>query len=237
MSSFRTFLHTTFHDVTSTRYRIVNTLGVFVTIVSVLAITLETVDGLAAYNEVLRIIEYVAVCLFSLEYVLRIIADKQPLHYIISFWGAVDLLSVLPTFLGLGNLTFLKSARVLRTIRMVRVAKIARPEIQYNEQHAFNTHRFTVKTYFIGLVVSLFVFGILAFFAQGSQSVFVTIVDSIVWTSKVLLGGAPAEVLHTTAGEVLTIVARFVGLLLFGLLLVIVGGVLKKLFFGSPDLE
>jgi serine phosphatase RsbU (regulator of sigma subunit) len=91
-------------------------------VLSVASIGLEAIPGLPAWGlRALRIEEIVVVTVFSLEYLLRIVAARQKLAFILSFRGLVDLLSIAPFFLAGFDARWL---RVLRLLRLLRVLKL-----------------------------------------------------------------------------------------------------------------
>ena len=95
---------------------------------SVLAILVESVpEWRASYGYELHAIEWVFTIIFSIEYVLRIIVSPNPWKYITSFWGIIDLVSILPTFISL--LPFIngyQSLRVVRALRLLRIFRVLR---------------------------------------------------------------------------------------------------------------
>src|SRR5690606_30738116 len=69
---------------------------------SIVAVMLESVADIGTrYGRALRTIEWAFTLLFMIEYALRIISLRRPRHYILSFYGIIDLLSFLPSFVGL----------------------------------------------------------------------------------------------------------------------------------------
>ena len=69
---------------------------------SVIVVMMESVDSLKSeYGTYFTYIEWTFTILFSMEYFARILTIKKPLNYVLSFYGIVDLLSILPTFLGI----------------------------------------------------------------------------------------------------------------------------------------
>ena len=96
-------------------------------VLSVFAVTLESVDSIRAdYGEILKVAEWGFTILFTLEYLMRIILVRRPFRYIKSFYGIVDLLSCLPTYLAifLTGAHSLMVIRILRLLRMFRVLKM-----------------------------------------------------------------------------------------------------------------
>ncbi|MEN8694032.1 MAG: ion transporter [Akkermansiaceae bacterium] len=94
---------------------------------SVLAVMLESVSDIEMkWGSGLRAAEWFFTILFSAEYILRVFLVRRPLRYMRSFYGVVDLLSCLPTYLGLfmGGAQSLLVIRILRLLRMFRVLKM-----------------------------------------------------------------------------------------------------------------
>jgi len=96
-------------------------------LLSVLAVMLESVAGIAAdWGSQLRAAEWFFTGLFTIEYLLRIALSRKPLRYMRSFYGIVDLLSCLPSYLSLffvGTHSLLV-IRILRLLRMFRILKM-----------------------------------------------------------------------------------------------------------------
>jgi len=96
-------------------------------LLSVLVVMLESVPEIRnEYGLELRYIEYFFTAIFTLEYILRIIAVRRKASYILSFYGVIDLLTILPTFLELlipGGHWF-SVIRILRLMRVIRVLKL-----------------------------------------------------------------------------------------------------------------
>ncbi|MDA7493757.1 ion transporter [Akkermansiaceae bacterium] len=96
-------------------------------VLSVAAVSLESVDSIRGqYGDLLKVAEWGFTILFTVEYILRIILVRRPLRYITSFYGIVDLLSCLPTYLAilLPGAHSLMVIRILRLLRMFRVLKM-----------------------------------------------------------------------------------------------------------------
>ena len=99
-------------------------------VASVAVIMLETVDSVASkYAGTLMVLEWIFTILFTIEYILRLWLSRRPLRYAFSFFGIVDLLSCLPTYLtlipmvGAGGRTLIV-IRILRLLRIFRVLKM-----------------------------------------------------------------------------------------------------------------
>ena len=103
--------------------------GLFIAIaISVLVVMLESVQPINdEWSWLLRPIEVALTILFTIEYVLRLYCVGNPLRYATSFFGIVDLLAILPTYLSIfiPRSRFLGIVRVLRLLRVFRVLKLA----------------------------------------------------------------------------------------------------------------
>ncbi len=96
-------------------------------VLSVICVSLESVDSISLkYGVLLRSLEWIFTILFTIEYFLRIWIIKNPFKYIFSFWGIVDFLAILPTYLlFIFNLQFLMIIRVIRLIRLFRILHLS----------------------------------------------------------------------------------------------------------------
>ena len=96
-------------------------------VLSVICVSLESVDSISLkYGVLLRSLEWIFTILFTIEYFLRIWIIKNPFKYIFSFWGVVDFLAILPTYLlFIFNLQFLMIIRVIRLIRLFRILHLS----------------------------------------------------------------------------------------------------------------
>ena len=98
-------------------------------VASILTVMLESVVSISAeYGTALIAMEWVFTGLFTVEYLLRLYCVRRPLRYVFSFFGIVDFLAVLPTYLSLvfGGAQSLIVIRALRLLRVFRVFKLAR---------------------------------------------------------------------------------------------------------------
>lgn len=98
-------------------------------LLSVLVVIFDSVPALReAWHGFFVTLEWFFTILFTIEYILRIISVRKPWRYIFSFYGIVDLLAILPTFIGLAvpNAHELIAIRMLRLLRIFRVFKLAR---------------------------------------------------------------------------------------------------------------
>ena len=119
--SWKTKLHEVIFEADTRAGKLFDIVLLILILGSVAIVMLESVNSIRREHEqILNIIEWGLTILFSIEYITRIISIKKPLKYIFSFYGLIDLLSILPTYLGL-FITGASSMAAIRSIRLLRV--------------------------------------------------------------------------------------------------------------------
>jgi len=154
-------------------------------VISVVLVMLDSVSSIRqSYGNLLYIGEWVFTILFTIEFLLRLYSIGRPLSYATSFFGVVDLLAILPTYLSLifpGTHYFLV-VRVLRVLRIFRVLKL----VQYVGESRLLMRAMRASsrkiTVFLFVVLTLVViFGSLMYIIEDPQSGFTSIPQSIYW--------------------------------------------------------
>jgi len=154
-------------------------------LISVLTVLLESVSYIRdTYGSVLRTIEWVMTIAFTLEYILRIISVKKPIHYVLSFMGLIDLLSILPTYMSafaIGS-QYLLSIRILRMIRVFRVLKLARFVGEQNIlRTALYASRYKITVFLVAVLSLVTVMGSLLYIIEGPENGYTSIPKSMYW--------------------------------------------------------
>ncbi len=216
-------------------FSIINDVLALATIVSVFVIVLETMPSLIGYNALFLTIEWITVFLFTLEYITRLWIAKPKRSYYLSFFGVVDLVAILPSFVGLGNFTFLKSARVVRVIRFLRIVRLSKlSKIRAKDaEETFGILGFNIAIYTFALLFIMLLIGVLLHVFVSTEAGYWSIPTGMYWAFAVFLGGIPAPIPPGTAGTVIFIVAKFCGMALFGLLVGIVGKLFNEWILGK----
>lgn len=183
---------------------------------SILAVMLESVESIYdKYGPLLRGIEWGFTILFTIEYIARIISVKKPQKYIYSFYGLIDLLSVIPTYLSLvivGPQYF----AVIRTVRLLRVFRILKLTRYLGEASllisALRASRAKIIV-FIGAVLTVVVImGTLMFLIEGKESGFTSIPTSIYWAIVTLTTVGYGDIApDTVVGQVLASIIMILG--------------------------
>lgn len=231
-------MYQAFYTPSSPYFLLLNDVLAITTIVSITALVLESVAALQPYALLFTTVEYVAVGIFTTEYAARWYAHGSAWRkYSFSFFGIVDLLAILPSYLGFANLTFLKSARVFRILQLLRMVRL----VKLTRRTAAATHdrrsadRLTLQIYFFALTAALLCFGTLLYVIEPHNPEFANIPLAMLWVAKPLLGGIAQTFPTTIWGDILVSLVRFSGLVLFGLLVSIIGTNVRTLLLGDPS--
>ncbi|MDN3669408.1 ion transporter [Echinicola jeungdonensis] len=152
---------------------------------SVLIAILDSVKDLhQAYGRIFYVLEWVVTALFTIEYGLRVWLSRRKLGYVFSFFGIVDLLAVLPTYLSIFilNTQLLVVVRALRFLRVLRVLKLGRylRESQILAQALYNS-RLKIMIFLGAVVTIILVMGTVMFLIEGPESGFTNIPMSMYW--------------------------------------------------------
>ncbi|MDD2636936.1 MAG: ion transporter, partial [Bacteroidales bacterium] len=137
------------------------------------------------YGTWLRIIEWIITGLFTIEYGLRIWVLNKKSKYIFSFYGLVDLLAILPSFIGL----FIAGTHlltVIRTLRLLRIFSIFQLS-NYTKQGNIIIKSITnswskISVFLLSVFVIITVIGTLMYLIEGAENGFTSIPISIYWT-------------------------------------------------------
>jgi voltage-gated potassium channel len=152
---------------------------------SIVAVMLESVSSIRAeYRLYLYTAEWIFTFLFTIEYFFRLACVLHPGRYALSFFGLVDLLAVIPTYLSL-FVTGAQTLLVIRIIRLLRIFRIFKLTRYVGESRILVTalktsyHKIVV---FLGAVLSIVVIiGALMYLVEGPENGFTSIPESVYW--------------------------------------------------------
>lgn len=155
-------------------------------LLSVLVVILESVSHIdILFHDFFYVLEWILTILFTFEYLIRIAVVKRPRVYIFSFYGIIDLLSILPTYLSLifVDTHYLLTIRALRLLRVFRVFKLTRyladTEILVS---ALKASRHKIFVFLSAIFLMVIVLGSLMYLVEGGQgSGFDSIPRSMYW--------------------------------------------------------
>lgn len=183
---------------------------------SVFVVMLESVDEITRdHGALLRALEWSITALFTFEYAVRIYCVRRRLRYIFSFYGIVDLLAILPTYISL-FVTGAQSLLVIRGLRLLRIFRIFKLTRYLGEANVLMTAlRASAPkiTVFLGSVlVIVIIVASLMYLIEGGASGFENIPKSMYWAVVTLTTVGYGDVVPTTvAGKILAGVLMIMG--------------------------
>lgn len=200
-------------------------------LISVLAVMLETVDFIQLeYGLLLYIIEWTITGLFTIEYILRLISVGKPIKYAISFMGIIDLLSTIPTYIGLivAGPQYMLVLRTVRLLRVFRILKLGRYVFEAQVLVSAIKSSMAKIIVFIGAVVVLvLIMGTVMYIVEGPANGFTSIPYSMYWTIVTITTVGYGDIAPQTAlGQT---IASFIMLIGYGIIAVPTGIVTSEL--------
>ena len=171
-------------------------------IISIVTFSIDTLPDLSpTTKEYLRFIEVITVVIFSVEYVLRIVAAENVSKYVFSFYGLIDLVAIMPFYLASG--LDLRAVRVFRLLRLLRILKL----LKYNQAiNRFQRALGIAKEELIlfGLVAAILLYlsavGIYYFENTAQPEQFKSVFHSLWWAVTTLTTVGYGDMYPITAG-------------------------------------
>ncbi|MDQ8184357.1 ion transporter [Pelagicoccus sp. SDUM812002] len=154
-------------------------------ITSVVTVMLASVESIRQdHGHLLYGMEWVFTGLFTLEYFVRIYVSKKPLRYVFSFFGIVDLLSILPTYVDLifPGAHYLMLFRALRVLRIFRVLKMVQFVGEANQLYAaVRASARKIIVFVMAVVTLVLILGSIMYLIEGPENGFTSIPKSVYW--------------------------------------------------------
>jgi len=156
-----------------------------VILASVLVVMLDSVQAISArHGTLFDVLEWGFTLAFTVEYIARLATVERPLRYARSFFGIIDLLSVLPTYLAFffPELHALIDVRVLRLLRTFRVLKLVAYVSEYKYlAAALRDSRRKILVFISGVLMIAITVSTLMYVVEGPENGFTSIPTSIYW--------------------------------------------------------
>ena len=154
-------------------------------LVSVLTVLLESVGSVRArHGTFLRAAEWGFTIVFTIEYILRLLTVKSPMRYARSFFGVIDLLAIIPTYIswlvpGTQYLLVIRMLRVLRVFRVLKLAHFLSEAAALTE--ALRSSRRKITVFLFGVLTLVVILGSFMYLIEGEEHGFTSIPRSIYW--------------------------------------------------------
>jgi len=200
-------------------------------VLSVLAVMLESIESLdKKYHNLFYNLEWILTVIFTIEYVLRIAIVAKPQKYIFSFFGIIDLLAIIPTYLGLfvTGSHYLTVVRILRLLRIFRIFKLGR----YLKESrtilvALRKSRLKITVFIFAVVMLSCIIGSIMYIIEGPEYGFTSIPQSMYWAIVTLTTVGYGDIApHTPLGQFFSSIVMILG---YGIIAVPTGMVSSEL--------
>jgi voltage-gated potassium channel len=184
---------------------------------SVVAVMLESVESIdAEYHTALVVAEWSFTIVFTIEYLTRLWVVRRPLLYARSFFGIVDLLSILPTFVSLffGGAQSLLVVRALRLVRVFRIFKLARYVGEAGAlQQALAASRAKITVFLVSVMTLVLIIGAVMNLVEGPTNPdFASIPDAVYWAIVTMTTVGYGDIAPITiAGKAIASVVMILG--------------------------
>lgn len=183
---------------------------------SLLSIMLESVSSISdKYPVVFQYSEWFFTGIFTAEYLIRLMIVESKKKYVFSFYGLIDLLSIIPTYIGLflAGASYFMVIRSLRLIRVFRVLKMVRflgeARILTN---ALKSSRIKITIFLVVVMCVVFIMGTLMYVVEGPEHGFVSIPTSIYWAIVTLTTVGYGDISpETPLGQIIASMIMIIG--------------------------
>tara|TARA_Y100001960_G_C14623187_1_gene801772 strand:- start:172 stop:966 length:795 start_codon:yes stop_codon:yes gene_type:complete len=191
-----------------------------VLIISILiSVFVVFIDSVQYYNNLyskeLYIFEWFFTILFTIEYFLRIYCIRRPLMYVKSFFGVIDLLSIIPTYISVffPVSRYLSVIRILRVLRIFRILKLINYISESNQLiNALIASRRKITVFLFFILSMVTIFGSIMYLIEGEQNGFTSIPQSIYWAIVTITTVGYGDISpKTELGKVLASLAMILG--------------------------
>ena len=185
-------------------------------LLSILVVMLESVPSIAErHGAALRQAEWVLTILFTVEYGLRLLSVGAPAAYARSFYGVIDLLAILPTYLslffpGAQALIVIRALRILRVFRVLKLAHYVRETEDL--MRAMRASARKILVFMFAVLTLVVILGSLMYMVEGPEHGFTSIPKGVYWAVVTLTTVGYGDISpHTTGGQMLASVIMIMG--------------------------
>jgi len=184
-------------------------------LLSVGVVIADSMPLAARHAPVLTAAEWMFTALFTIEYVARLVSVQQPLRYATSFYGIIDLLSVLPTYLAMvwpeGQL--LIDVRILRLLRVFRIFRLSEYMVEFSQLGgALRASRRKILVFLSFVVMVVLVMGTVMYVVEGPRNGFTSIPMAMYWAVTTMTTVGFGDITpHTDLGRIIASAMMLLG--------------------------
>jgi voltage-gated potassium channel len=208
-----------------------------VILISVAVVMLESiVEVREKYGTALYNIEWILTIIFLAEYIVRIICSPRPKQYVLSFFGVIDLLAILPTFIALA-FPFIQPLIVVRALRLLRIYRILKLYRFVKESNylliALRASFRKIFIFMLFILVLVLMLGSVMYVVEGGENGFYSIPLSIYWAVITLTTVGYGDIVPVT--DLGKFIATFIMLLGYSIIAIPTGIVSAQITRGRAD--
>jgi len=200
-----------------------------------IAVSVESVPGIGeTTSDILVALEYGLTFLFTVEYVLRAVCVERPRRYVLSVFGIIDLLAVLPTYLmffipAAGSLSVVRVLRLLRIFRLFRLRHYVREGDAL--LRAMKASRYRITVFVVTVVIVVAILGAVIYVVEGPEHGYDSIPSSMYWAVVTLTTVGYGDISpQTPLGQAIAAVVMLLG---YGIIAVPTGIVTAQIVQGE----
>jgi voltage-gated potassium channel len=212
----RARLHEIIFEANTRAGRLFDLALIWLILLSVATVILESVRSVRVqYGDLLYALEWGFTVLFTVEYLLRLLSVRRPLRYATSFFGVVDLLAIIPTYLSIfvPGSQYLLVIRILRLLRVFRLLKLSEYVAEADTlRRALRASRRKISVFLSAVLLLVVIIGALMYVVEGEEHGFTSIPVSIYWAIVTLTTVGYGDLSPKTPfGQILASIVMVIG--------------------------
>jgi len=185
LTGWRLRLYTIIFEADTRAGRLFDQALIAVILASVAVVMADSVQHISSrFHSWLMLLEWFFTLVFTLEYAARLSCVRHPWRYVFSFYGIIDLLALLPTYLALlvPEVAVLVDVRILRLLRVFRVFKLTAYVSEYQTiGQALRASKRKIMVFLAAVLMIVLVIGTLMYVIEGPAKGFTSIPTSVYW--------------------------------------------------------
>ncbi|HYF32542.1 MAG TPA: ion transporter [Chitinophagaceae bacterium] len=238
-NNWRHRLHETIYESNTLSGKIFDISLLLLILLSILVVVLDSVSSWREeYGKLFYTAEWIFTVLFTIEYILRLISLRQPLKYVFSFIGLVDLLAIIPSYLsiffaGAQSLLVLRALRLLRVFRIFKLAHFI-SEMRFLGTAIRGSMR-KISIFMLIVIMLVIILGSVMYLLEDGKNGFTSIPESIYWAIVTITTVGYGDITPaTTMGKV---VASLIMLIGYGIIAVPTGIITTEMALAARNKE
>ncbi|MBC7850285.1 MAG: ion transporter [Chitinophagaceae bacterium] len=214
--SWRTRIHETIYESNTVAGKTFDIALLVLIIGSIMIVMLDSVESYhLKYGRIFYTLEWVFTALFTVEYILRLVSIERPARYMVSFFGIIDLLAIIPSYLSIFFLGA-QSLLVLRALRLLRVFRIFKMTHFLTEMEFLKTSISTslkkISIFMFVVLALVIILGSIMYLVEGKQNGFNNIPESIYWAVVTITTVGYGDISPVTPlGKFIASIMMFIG--------------------------